>query len=100
MGSDGKPVATDARELLGVKELDTLVVQGKAQRDDSGNLTILASKVFVRPAGVPTVAASTEHVHDHAHDHDHDGEVKAAAPHATTNAANTPATSTESAPNN
>ncbi len=49
VGEDGKPVATDARELLGVKELDTLVVQGKVQRDDSGNLTILASKVFVRP---------------------------------------------------
>ncbi len=50
VSSDGKPVATDARELLGVKELDTLVVQGKAQRDDRGNLTILASKIFVRPA--------------------------------------------------
>jgi hypothetical protein len=50
VGGDGKPLATDARELLGVKELDTLVVQGQAQRDESGNLTILASKVFVRPA--------------------------------------------------
>ena len=45
----GKPVADDARRLLGVKELSTVVVQGKAQRDDQGNLTIAANKVFVRP---------------------------------------------------
>ena len=44
----GKPVADDARTLLGVKELSTVVVQGKAQRDDKGNLTIAATKVFVR----------------------------------------------------
>ncbi len=45
---EGKPVADDARQLLGVKELSTVVVQGKAKRDDQGNLTIEASKVFVR----------------------------------------------------
>lgn len=45
----GKPVAQDARELLGLKELSTVVVQGKAKRDDQGNLTIAASKIFVRP---------------------------------------------------
>jgi len=44
----GKLVADDARKLLGVKELLTVVVQGKAQRDDQGNLSIAASKVFVR----------------------------------------------------
>ena len=37
----------DARELLGVKELQTLVVQGQAKRDDGGNLTILAQQVHV-----------------------------------------------------
>ena len=45
----GNPVADDARKLLGVKELSTIVVQGKARRDDQGNLTVAASKVFVRP---------------------------------------------------
>jgi hypothetical protein len=45
----GKLVATDARKLLGVKELQTLVVHGKAQRDDKGNLTVLATGVFVKP---------------------------------------------------
>lgn len=65
---DGKPVAMDARQLLGVKELDTLVVQGTAQRDESGNLSILASKVFVRATSGPT-ASTGEHAHDHKHDH-------------------------------
>ncbi|EMI19880.1 signal peptide protein [Rhodopirellula maiorica SM1] len=46
---NGKPVASDARELLNVKELSTVVVQGTAKRDDQGNLTVAASKVYVRP---------------------------------------------------
>lgn len=46
----GSPVASDARELLNVRELSTVVVQGEAVRDDQGNLTIAAAKVFVRPA--------------------------------------------------
>ncbi len=41
-------VKADARELLQVKELYTVVVQGKAKRDKSGNLTILANKIFVK----------------------------------------------------
>lgn len=49
--AEGKPVATDARELLNVKELSTVVVEGTAQRDEQGNLSVLAKKVFVRPAG-------------------------------------------------
>ena len=44
---DGKIVKQDARELLGVKELDTLTIVGKAKRDKAGNVTVLASKVFV-----------------------------------------------------
>lgn len=44
----GNPVAQDARELLDVKELSTVVVTGKANRDDQGNLTIAANQVFVR----------------------------------------------------
>lgn len=45
----GSPVSGDARQILGVKELSTVVVQGKAKRDDQGNLTVSATKVFVRP---------------------------------------------------
>ena len=45
----GKPVTGDARELLNVKELSTVVIQGKAKRDDQGNLSLLAQKIFVRP---------------------------------------------------
>ncbi len=44
----GQTVSQDARELLGVKELAMVVVQGKAERDDQGNLTVLAQKVFVK----------------------------------------------------
>lgn len=45
----GKPVATSARDLLKVKELSTVVVKGKAKRDEQGNLTVAANQVFVRP---------------------------------------------------
>lgn len=45
----GIPVATDARDMLKVKELSMVVVQGTAHRDDQGNLTVAASKIFVRP---------------------------------------------------
>jgi len=46
---NGKPLAVDSRELLAVKELQTVVVRGKAKRDEAGNLTVLASQMFVRP---------------------------------------------------
>jgi hypothetical protein len=45
----GKPEKTDARKLLGIKELQTVVVHGRAKRDDAGNLTVLADGIFVRP---------------------------------------------------
>ena len=48
--SQGGLVEADAKGLLNVAELSTVVVQGKAQRDDVGNLTILASGVHVRAA--------------------------------------------------
>lgn len=44
----GNPISADARELLNVKELSTVVVKGKAKRDDQGNLTVDSSQVFVR----------------------------------------------------
>lgn len=44
----GSLVTTDARELLGVKELSTVIVKGKAKRDDAGNLTVLANSVYIK----------------------------------------------------
>lgn len=44
----GKVVKTDARKLLGVKELDTIVVRGTAKVDEAGNLIVLATGVFVK----------------------------------------------------
>jgi hypothetical protein len=45
---NGSLVKADAKGLLGVKELSTIVVTGKAQRDDAGNLTVLATGVYVK----------------------------------------------------
>lgn len=45
----GKMLEGDARKLLGVKELDTVVVRGTARRDDKGNLTVLADGIYRRP---------------------------------------------------
>lgn len=46
--ADGKLVAADSRKLLGVAEADTVVIQGTASKDESGNFTVLAQGVFVR----------------------------------------------------
>jgi hypothetical protein len=46
--AEGKTIASDAKTLLGVKELTTVVVKGIAKKDEAGNLTVLASGVFVR----------------------------------------------------
>ncbi len=45
---NGTLIKEDARKLLNLKELQTVVVKGKAKRDDSGNLTVFASGIFVR----------------------------------------------------
>lgn len=45
---DGQLVKTDARDLLGVTELQTVIVQGKASRDDADNLTILATGLYLK----------------------------------------------------
>ncbi len=44
----GRVLNVGARDLLRLAELNTVVVTGKAQRDDAGNLTLLASGLFVR----------------------------------------------------
>lgn len=49
MDEKGEPVSEDARRLLGVKELSLVAVEGTAKRDDEGNLSVLANKVFIRP---------------------------------------------------
>jgi hypothetical protein len=41
-------VKVDARQLLKLVELDTVVVTGIAKRDEAGNLTVLASGLYVR----------------------------------------------------
>jgi hypothetical protein len=44
----GKTLEQDAREVLGIKPLQTVVVRGRAKRDGDGNLTVLASGLHVR----------------------------------------------------
>lgn len=46
--ANGKLVAADSRQLLGVAENDTVVVRGKANKDESGNFVVLADGVFIR----------------------------------------------------
>ncbi len=43
----GKTLQTGAKELFGIKELTPVVVKGKASRDEKGNLSVLASGIFV-----------------------------------------------------
>lgn len=45
---DGKTVPMDAKAKLGMKELQTVIVKGKAKRDEAGNLTVLAPAVYVK----------------------------------------------------
>ena len=45
--ASGKMMEGDAQELLKLKELQTVTVQGKAKRDDAGNLTVMATGIFV-----------------------------------------------------
>lgn len=46
--SDGAPVKIDARKIFDLEELNTVVVKGKAKRDDAGNLTVMAEGMYVR----------------------------------------------------
>ncbi|MCA9005927.1 MAG: hypothetical protein KDA70_11715 [Planctomycetaceae bacterium] len=48
VNQDGSLINEDARKLLNLKELQTVVVKGKAKRDDAGNLTVFANGIFVR----------------------------------------------------
>jgi hypothetical protein len=48
LDANQKVVTVDARELLGLKEQQVVVVRGTANRDASGNLSIAATGVYVR----------------------------------------------------
>ena len=64
----GQLIASDARELLGVSELDTVVIEGKVQKSEDGNAVVLASGVYVKAQFTGT---SGEEGHDHeGHDHE------------------------------
>ena len=45
---NGKPVAEDARQLLGVKELSLVVAEGTVKKDSEGNLSLLANRIFIK----------------------------------------------------
>ena len=70
---EGEIIRTDARELLGLKELQTVIIEGRAQKNDDGNVTVLAHGIYVDPTN-PGQVNWGNFDHDQAHDHDHDHE--------------------------
>jgi hypothetical protein len=46
--ANGQMIAVDSRQLLGVKDADMVVVEGKAQKDKAGNFVMLANRVYIR----------------------------------------------------
>ena len=44
----GKTLVQDARSFLGLKELDTVVVQGRIRRESDNALFVAASGIFVK----------------------------------------------------
>jgi hypothetical protein len=46
--TDGSMVKHDARKIFDLKELQTVIVTGTAERDDEGNMTVLADSMFIR----------------------------------------------------
>ena len=68
----GNLIAADAQELLGLGELDTVVIEGTMQKSEDGAAVILASGVYLREHSDVHAAAGDAHDHDHGHGHDHD----------------------------
>jgi hypothetical protein len=66
----GNLIASDAQELLGLGELDTVVIQGTVEKSEDGATVLLATAIYVRSAGIH--AADDDHDHDHGHVHDHE----------------------------
>lgn len=48
LDANQKVMAVDSRELLGLKERQIVVVRGTANRDANGNLSIVATGIYVR----------------------------------------------------
>lgn len=48
LDDQGQPLKIDARNLLGVKEMQSVVVRGLAKRDEAGNASIVADGIFLR----------------------------------------------------
>ncbi len=48
VNAEGQLIAVDSRQLLGVKEADMVVVEGRAQKDKSGNFVMLANRLYIR----------------------------------------------------
>ena len=46
--ADGRALAFDARAIPGVTELAAVVVKGTAHRDEAGNLTITANRIYIQ----------------------------------------------------
>lgn len=46
--AQGKVQPTDARELLGIENFQTVVVRGLAARDKAGNLSVIADGIYIR----------------------------------------------------
>jgi len=44
----GEILYHDAKIWLGIKELDLVMVQGVAKRDEAGNLLLAAEKLYVK----------------------------------------------------
>lgn len=68
----GQLIGADARELLGVGELDTVVIEGKVQKSEDGNAVLLASGVYVKTQFTGTSGEAGHDHHDH-EGHDHEG---------------------------
>ena len=45
---DGKIVKQDARKLLSIKELQTVLIEGQVKRDKNNNVSIRAAKIYVK----------------------------------------------------
>jgi hypothetical protein len=74
MDGGGQLIASDARGLLGVGELDTVVIEGKVQKSEDGNAVLLANGLYVKTQFTGASAEGGHEHHDHeGHDHGHEG---------------------------
>lgn len=69
---EGNLIPSDAQELLGLGELDTVVIQGTMQKTEDGAAVLLANGLYLRGAGTVPTGAAAPHDHDHHHGHDHE----------------------------